>query len=72
VLELFVSQGCSACRPANELMMELDRDPGLVVLNLPVNYWDYLGWKETLADPLFTRRRRTRSPGATVRSIRRK
>jgi hypothetical protein len=56
VLELFVSQGCSACRPANELMSEWDRDPGLVVLSLPVNYWDYLGWKDTLADPLFTAR----------------
>ena len=58
VLELFVSQGCSACRPANELMMELSRDPGLVVLSLPVNYWDYLGWKDTLADPLFTARQK--------------
>lgn len=56
VLELFVSQGCSACRPANELMTDLSRDPGLVVLSLPVNYWDYLGWKDTLADPRFTER----------------
>ncbi|MFC4171565.1 DUF1223 domain-containing protein [Microvirga sp. GCM10011540] len=58
VLELFVSQGCSACRPANELMTELNRDPGLVVLSLPVNYWDYLGWKDTLADPRFTERQK--------------
>jgi hypothetical protein len=58
VLELFVSQGCSACRPANELLTELSRDPGLVVLSLPVNYWDYLGWKDTLADPQFTTRQK--------------
>jgi hypothetical protein len=58
VLELFVSQGCSACRPANELLTELSRDPGLVVLSLPVNYWDYLGWKDTLANPQFTKRQK--------------
>jgi hypothetical protein len=58
VLELFVSQGCSACRPAIELLTELGRDPGLAVLSLPVNYWDYLGWKDTLADPRFTARQK--------------
>jgi len=58
VLELFVSQGCSACRGANEYMTELKRDPGLVVLSLAVNYWDYLGWKDTLADPQFTARQK--------------
>ncbi|MBD2746094.1 DUF1223 domain-containing protein [Microvirga sp. BT688] len=58
VLELFVSQSCSACRPADELMMEWQRDPSLVVLTLPVNYWDYLGWKDTLADTLFTLRQK--------------
>ncbi|WP_246777259.1 thioredoxin family protein [Microvirga sp. VF16] len=58
VLELFVSQGCSACRPANQLMTELKQDPSLIVLSLPVNYWDYLGWKDTLADPTFTSRQR--------------
>ncbi|QFU14746.1 DUF1223 domain-containing protein [Microvirga thermotolerans] len=58
VLELFVSQGCSACRPANELMAEWKRDPSLVVMSLPVNYWDYLGWKDTQADPLFTARQK--------------
>lgn len=58
VLELFVSQGCSACRPANQLMTELIQDPSLIVLSLPVNYWDYLGWKDTLADPTFSARQR--------------
>ncbi|QRM34709.1 thioredoxin family protein [Microvirga sp. VF16] len=58
VLELFTSQGCSACWPANQLLSELSQDPGLIVLSLPVNYWDYLGWKDTLADPAFTARQR--------------
>lgn len=58
VLEFFVSQSCSACRPATELAAELNKDPGLIVLSLPVNYWDYLGWKDTLADPQFTKRQK--------------
>jgi hypothetical protein len=56
VLELFVSQGCSACRPANDLMTGWARDPSLVVMSLPVNYWDYLGWKDTLANAHLTDR----------------
>src|SRR5687767_14298027 len=58
VLELYVSQGCSACGPAKQLLGELAQDPALVVLSLPVNYWDYTGWKDTLADPLFTARQK--------------
>jgi len=49
VIELFTSQGCSSCPPADKLMGELSRDPSLVILSLPVDYWDYLGWKDTLA-----------------------
>src|ERR1700688_3928092 len=49
VIELFTSQGCSSCPPADKLMGELSRDPSLVTLSLPVDYWDYLGWKDTLA-----------------------
>lgn len=49
VIELFTSQGCSSCPPADKLIGELSRDPTLVTMSLPVDYWDYLGWKDTLA-----------------------
>lgn len=49
VIELFTSQGCSSCPPADNVLGELSRDPTLVTMSLPVDYWDYLGWKDTLA-----------------------
>ena len=56
VLELFTSQGCSSCPPADRLLGELDQDPSLIALSLPMDIWDYLGWKDTLADPRNTAR----------------
>jgi hypothetical protein len=49
VIELFTSQGCSSCPPADKVIGELARDPSLLTMSLPVDYWDYLGWKDTLA-----------------------
>ena len=51
VIELFTSQGCSSCPAAYQLLGELAGDPSLVSVSVPVDYWDYLGWKDTLADP---------------------
>ena len=51
VIELFTSQGCSSCPPADVLLGELAKDPSVVALSFPVDYWDYIGWKDTLASP---------------------
>src|SRR5262249_56249409 len=51
VIELFTSQGCSSCPPADRLLGDLAADPSLVPISVPVDYWDYLGWKDTPADP---------------------
>jgi hypothetical protein len=58
VLELFTSQGCSSCPPADRLVSSLARDPGRVVLTFPVDYWDFSGWKDTLAEPAFSARQK--------------
>jgi hypothetical protein len=56
VVELFTSQGCSSCPPADKLLGELTRDSSIVAISLPVDYWDYLGWKDTLALPGHSKR----------------
>jgi hypothetical protein len=58
VLELFTSQGCSSCPAADKLLGELAKDPSLVTMTLAVDYWDYLGWKDTLALKGHTTRQR--------------
>src|SRR5436305_9491075 len=61
VVELFTSQGCSSCPAADKLLGELARDPNVIALSLPIDYWDYLGWKDTLADARFTARQKAYS-----------
>lgn len=58
LLELFTSQGCSSCPAADRLMGQLAKDPALVALSVPVDYWDYLGWRDTLANPAHSARQR--------------
>ena len=58
VIELFTSQGCSSCPAADRLAAELALRPEFLVLSFPVDYWDYLGWKDTLAKHEFTDRQR--------------
>jgi hypothetical protein len=61
VLELFTSQGCSSCPPADKVIGELAKDPSVIALSMPIDYWDYLGWKDTLADARFSARQRAYS-----------
>jgi hypothetical protein len=61
VVELFTSQGCSSCPPADEFVGELAKDPSVIALSMPVDYWDYLGWKDTLADSRFSARQKAYS-----------
>jgi len=56
VLELFTSQGCSSCPPADALFEEIARDDDVIALAYHVNYWDYLGWRDTLGTPEGTAR----------------
>ncbi len=58
VVELFTSQGCSSCPPANEFVGKLSEDKNVLALTYGVTYWDYLGWRDTFADPEFTKRQR--------------
>lgn len=56
VVELFTSQGCSACPPADALLGELAERSDIMALTWAVDYWDYLGWEDTLARPEHTDR----------------
>lgn len=49
LVELFTSQGCSSCPPADAFLDRLAREPGIVAISRPVTYWDALGWRDTLA-----------------------
>jgi hypothetical protein len=61
VVELFTSQGCSSCPPADRIIGELAKDPSIIALSMPIDYWDYLGWKDTLADARFSARQKAYS-----------
>ncbi|WP_371426020.1 DUF1223 domain-containing protein [Tardiphaga sp.] len=61
VLELFTSQGCSSCPPADKIIGDLSKDPSVIALSMPIDYWDYLGWKDTLADSRFSARQKAYS-----------
>jgi hypothetical protein len=58
VVELYTSQNCHTCIRANRLLGELARDEGVIALTFSVDYWDYLGWRDTFAHTDFTRRQR--------------
>src|SRR3979411_1711990 len=61
VVELFTSQGCSSCPPADKILGELAEDPSVIALSMPIDYWDYLGWKDTRAYSRFSARQKAYS-----------
>src|SRR5690606_9121092 len=69
VVELFTSQGCSSCPPADALLSELAAQPGVIALALHVDYWDYLGWKDSFASPAFSARQKAYAKSFGRRSI---
>jgi hypothetical protein len=58
VVELFTSQGCSSCPPADKFLGTLQNQPNVISLSFSVDYWDYLGWKDTLGSPENSRRQK--------------
>lgn len=68
VLELFTSQGCDSCPPADDVLSKFAERPNVIALTMPVDIWDYLGWKDTLASEKNSERQRvyakTRGDGA--------
>ena len=62
VVELFTSQGCSSCPPANANLIKVKDQPGVLALSFNVTYWDYLGWKDTFGRQEFTQRQVTYEP----------
>ena len=69
VVELFTSQGCSSCPPADELLTELADRPDVVALSLHVDYWDYIGWKDPYASPQYTARQQRYGEALNLRYV---
>ncbi|WP_417524187.1 DUF1223 domain-containing protein [Marinovum sp.] len=69
VVELFTSQGCSSCPPADELLHNLAGRPDVIALALHVDYWDYIGWKDRFALPGHTKRQKGYAKAAGRRMI---
>jgi hypothetical protein len=69
VVELYTAQGCAACSGANDTLADLSKDPGVLALTFPVDYWDYLGWEDTFAKPEFALRQRAYLGGLALRDV---
>ncbi|MBT3306373.1 MAG: DUF1223 domain-containing protein, partial [Alphaproteobacteria bacterium] len=69
LVELFTSQGCSSCPPADAFLGELSKRSDVLALSVHVDYWDYIGWKDPFASPKNTERQRRYSKFLGMRYI---
>ena len=73
LIELYTSQGCSSCPPADEWLSELKNEPGLwdefVPVAFHVDYWDYLGWKDSFSDEKYSNRQRLHRAQGNVKVV---
>ncbi|MEX0345177.1 MAG: DUF1223 domain-containing protein [Rhizobiaceae bacterium] len=69
VVELFTSQGCHSCPPADRVLVDLANEGEVIALGYHVDYWDYLGWKDTLGSPEYTERQYGYSRTFAERSV---
>lgn len=69
VVELYTSQGCSSCPPADAILHELAKRDDVIPLAFHVDYWDYIGWKDEFADPKHSERQRAYAARGDRRSV---
>lgn len=69
VVELYTSQGCASCPPADAFFETLVDDPRVIPLALHVDYWDYIGWADSFANPAFTARQKAYARASGSRMI---
>lgn len=69
VVELYTSQGCSSCPPADEMLLDLAARDDVIALALHVDYWDYIGWVDSFAHPGFTQRQQAYARAAGHSSV---
>ena len=70
VVELYTSQGCEECWRANEVLVNLAEEPNVLPLTFAVDYWDYLGWRDSFAQPAFTARQEQYMRSLKLRMLR--
>jgi hypothetical protein len=73
LLELFTSEGCSSCPPADRWVSSLKDEPGLwrdfIPVAFHVDYWDYIGWPDRFASPEYTARQREHAAQQSMRTV---